>query len=113
MVNNEQRLDSAFGALADKTRRAILFRLAKGDARVTELAEPFDMSLPAVSKHLRILEAAGLISRHKQGRMRRCHLEADGFMQLIEWMDFYQRFWDIRLDNLTQFLKNKNSEPNK
>jgi DNA-binding transcriptional ArsR family regulator len=107
MVNNKVQLDIAFQALADNTRRAILSRLAQGDARVSELAEPFDMSLPAVSKHLKVLENAGLISRHKQGRIRRCHLEAGAFQQLTEWLDFYQRFWDTRLDKLSQLLETR------
>ena len=101
---NQPNLDITFKALADVTRREILARLSHGDALVTELAEPFAMSFPAISKHLRVLEKAGLISKKKLGRERVCHLEA-GFPQTVaSWTEFYQSFWDVRLDTLAQTL---------
>ncbi|HET9370194.1 MAG TPA: metalloregulator ArsR/SmtB family transcription factor [Vicinamibacterales bacterium] len=97
-------LDVVFGALADGTRRAILARLAQGDASVMELAEPHEMSVPAVTKHLGVLASAGLISSEKSGRVRRCHLEAAPLQGAAAWMAFYQRFWDSQLDGLERFL---------
>ncbi len=105
MVNNEQgNLDQVFSALADGTRRAILKRLADGDAVVSELAAPFEMSLPAISKHLGVLERAGLIARIKQGRIRRCELHAAPMADAVQWLAFYQQFWGTRLDSLADFL---------
>ena len=98
-------LDQVFMALADSTRRAILARLAEGDALVSELAEPFDMSLPAVSKHLGILERANLIQREKDGRMRRCVLQPGGLKDAAEWIEFYRRYWESRLDSLDKYLQ--------
>ena len=97
-------IDITFKALADGTRREILARLSRGDALVTELAEPFAMSLPAISKHLRVLEEAGLISKKKLGRERVCHLEAGPLQKVASWAEFYQSFWDVRLDKLSQTL---------
>lgn len=97
-------LDGTFSALADPTRRAILARLALGEASVTELAEPFDVSLPAVSKHLRVLERAGLLTREKDGRVRRCRLVADPMQEASEWIASYQRFWEERFDTLAEYL---------
>jgi DNA-binding transcriptional ArsR family regulator len=88
------RLSSTLFALADPTRRGILARLATGDATVTELAEPFEMSLAAVSKHLKVLETAGLISRGRKSQWRPCHLEAAPLRDLSEWLEGYRRFWD-------------------
>ena len=106
MVNyNQPHLDETFRALADGTRRAILARLSRGDALVSELAEPFAMSLPAISKHLRVLEEAGLISKKKSGRNRVCHLEAGPLQQVASWTGFYQSFWNIRLDRLSESLE--------
>lgn len=105
MVNYPpQRLDLVFSALSDPTRRAILDRLALGEASVTELAAPFEMSLPAISKHLRILEHAGLISREREGRTHHMHLSAGAMKDAAEWLGQYRRFWDDQLDNLGAFL---------
>jgi DNA-binding transcriptional ArsR family regulator len=98
------QLDSTFAALSDPTRRAILARLAGGEASVKELAEPFDISLPAVSKHLRVLEKAGLLTQEKDGRVRRCRLVAEPMKEASEWMDFYRRFWEAQLDALAEYL---------
>lgn len=105
MVNySESELDSVFAALSDSTRRAILARLAQGEALVTELAAPFAMSLPAISKHLGVLERAGLISRVKQGRIRRCGLQPEPLAQAAQWIGFYKQFWELRLNSLADFL---------
>lgn len=97
-------LSQTFSALADPTRRAILARLSTGAATVGELAEPFDMSLPAVSKHLRVLTDAGLIERHAEAQWRRCELRAEGFRAAADWIEFYRRFWEKQLDSLDAFL---------
>ncbi|WP_368904391.1 ArsR/SmtB family transcription factor [Taklimakanibacter lacteus] len=99
------RLSAAFSALADPTRRAILARLALGEASVTELAEPFEMSLPAISKHLKVLEKAGMIaqSREKQWRPRR--LEPGPLKEAADWLENYRRFWDESFDRLDSYLK--------
>ena len=99
-----ERLDRTFGALADPTRRAILARLAKGEASVTELAEPFEMSLPAVSKHLKVLEHAGLISRGRERQWRPARLRAAPLKEVAAWTDRYRRFWDERYDRLDEYL---------
>jgi len=91
-------------ALSDPTRRAILQRLAEGDVPVSELAEPFDMSLPAISKHLDVLERAGLLHREKEGRIRRCHIEHRPLHQAADWIDWYRQFWDMRLARLDSYL---------
>ena len=98
------RLSLTFAALADPTRRAILARLALGEASVTELAEPFDMSLPAVSKHLKALERAGLIARGKEAQWRPCRIEFTGFHEVDDWLDTYRRLWEERLDRLDDYL---------
>lgn len=100
----EERLDRTFAALADPTRRAILARLATGEASVTELAAPFDMSLPAVSKHLKVLERAGLISRGRERQWRPARLDAGPIEEVAEWADRYRRFWDERYDRLDEYL---------
>ncbi|WP_119271010.1 ArsR/SmtB family transcription factor [Taklimakanibacter deserti] len=99
------RLSNTFAALADPTRRAILARLALGEATVTELAEPFEMSLPAISKHLKVLEQAGMIaqSREKQWRPRR--LEPQALKEAADWLDYYRQFWDQSFDRLDAYLK--------
>jgi DNA-binding transcriptional ArsR family regulator len=108
MVNySSSGLDSVFSALADPTRRAILARLARGESSVTELAEPFDISLPAISKHLRVLERAGLLRRKVMGRAHRCRLEAAPLRRANAWLDHYCEFWEMRLDALEQHLKAK------
>jgi DNA-binding transcriptional ArsR family regulator len=99
-----ERLDRTFGALADPTRRAILARLAKGEASVTELAEPFEMSLPAVSKHLKVLEHAGLVSRGRERQWRPARLRAAPLKEVAAWTDRYRRFWDERYDRLDEYL---------
>ena len=97
-------LSATFGALADPTRRAILARLAAGEASVTELAGPFDMSLPAVSRHLKVLERAGLITRSRTAQWRPCQLASEPLKEATEWLDPYRRFWDESLDNLADYL---------
>jgi DNA-binding transcriptional ArsR family regulator len=98
-------LDAVFSALADPTRRAIVVRLAEGEASVSELAEPFDVSLPAVTKHLAVLERAGLLEHHKRGRVRRCRLIAAPMRAADEWLSTYRVFWERRLDSLADHLK--------
>ncbi len=104
-TRSAERLDSAFAALADPTRRAIVSRLARGDATVNELAAPFDMSLPAVSKHLKVLERSGLISRRKDAQYRPCHLEGRALDSAIDWMDQHRQIWDERFDKLDAHLR--------
>jgi DNA-binding transcriptional ArsR family regulator len=98
------RLSTTFSALADPTRRAILARLASGETSVTELAEPFAMSLPAVSKHLKVLERAGLIARGREAQWRPCRIEPGAFKQVDDWLERYRRFWDASLDRLDHYL---------
>jgi DNA-binding transcriptional ArsR family regulator len=106
-------LSHTFAALADPTRRAILARLASGECSVTELAEPFDMSMPAVSKHLRVLERAGLIARGREAQWRPCRIEAGPLKQVAEWTEQYRKIWEgkfDRLENYLQELKTKEKE---
>jgi DNA-binding transcriptional ArsR family regulator len=98
------RLSTTFAALADPTRRAILARLATGETSVTELAEPFAMSLPAVSKHLKVLERAGLIARGREAQWRPCRIEPSALRQVDDWLERYRRFWDASLDRLDNYL---------
>ena len=98
------RLSSTLFALADPTRRGILARLAAGDASVTELARPYDMSLAAVYKHLKVLESAGLVSRGKEAQWRPCHLEAKPLEAVSAWVEDYRRFWERNLDSLADYL---------
>jgi DNA-binding transcriptional ArsR family regulator len=98
-------LDRTFGALSDPTRRAILTRLASGDASVTELAAPFQMSLPAVSKHLKVLERAGLISRGREAQWRPCTLEPAPLKDVADWVEAYRVLWEQRLDRLDDYLR--------
>jgi DNA-binding transcriptional ArsR family regulator len=107
-----QQLDRTFAALADPTRRAILARLADGDALLKDLAEPFDMTLPAVAKHLRVLEDAGLISRTREAQTRPCRLEAKPMAEAAEWLDRYRRFWERRFDKLDALLADMQKERN-
>ena len=102
----DSSLDLTFGALADPTRRAILERLTRGDSSVTELAEPFDVSLPAISKQLGVLENAGLLMREKDGRIRRCRLDAAPMREAVQWMEHYRRFWEDKLSSLADYLEN-------
>ena len=98
-------LSTTFAALADPTRRAILARLALGECSVTELAEPFDMSLPAVSKHLRVLERAGLIARGREAQWRPCRLEPRPLKDVADWAERYRQIWERRLDRLDTYLQ--------
>ena len=98
-------LSLTFAALADPTRRAILARLVTGECSVTQLAEPFDMSLPAVSKHLRVLERAGLIARGREAQWRPCRLEAGPLKDVAEWAEHYRALWEQRLDRLDSYLQ--------
>ncbi|MBI3549248.1 MAG: winged helix-turn-helix transcriptional regulator [Elusimicrobia bacterium] len=106
MVNNSGRqLDLAFGALAHPIRRGILARLSMGEASVAELAKPFKVSAPAITKHMKILEAAGLLSRTKQGRVHRCRLEQRRMRQAQAWIEKHRAFWNAKLDALELYLK--------
>ena len=104
-MQTHDRLDTVFGALADPTRRAILARLAAGETSVTELAAPFDMTLPAVSKHLKVLERAGLITRGREAQWRPCRLDAAPLREAADWVGRYQRFWEERYDHLDEYLR--------
>jgi len=104
-VSTTDHLSTTFAALADPTRRAILARLASGEATVMELAAPFDMSLPAVSKHLKVLERAGLISRSRHAQWRPCKLEAQPLREVADWVTQYRAFWEQRLDRLEAYLQ--------
>jgi DNA-binding transcriptional ArsR family regulator len=105
-------LNSTFAALADPTRRAILARLASGEASVTELAEPFEMSLPAVSKHLKVLERAGLITRGREAQRRPCRLEAAPLREVADWVEHYRSFWEQSFDRLDDYLHELQREEN-
>jgi DNA-binding transcriptional ArsR family regulator len=104
------RLSSTFSALADPTRRAILAQLAAGERSVSELAEPFDMSLPAISKHLKVLERAGLITRGREAQWRPCKLAADPLKEVAVFIDQYRKFWEQSFDRLDAYLKTLNKE---
>ena len=105
-------LSVTFAALADPTRRAILARLSSGAASVTELAEPFDMSMPAISKHLKVLERAGLIARSRDAQWRPCQLEGARLKEVADWLEHYRRFWEQTFDRLDEYLRQlkKNKE---
>jgi DNA-binding transcriptional ArsR family regulator len=105
MVYYSKQLDQTFSALSDPTRRAIISTLVKGEVSILELASPFDMSLPAVSKHIRVLEKAGLLTRKKQGRVQYCRLNAAPLQDAAKWLAFYQQFWDAKLDSLANLLE--------
>jgi DNA-binding transcriptional ArsR family regulator len=98
-------LSVTFSALADPTRRAILARLTRGEATVTEIAEPFDMSMPAVSKHLKVLERAGLIERGREAQWRPCRLQAEPLRQVDDWVEQYRAHWEQRFDRLDAYLR--------
>ncbi|MGW3661148.1 ArsR/SmtB family transcription factor [Streptomyces sp. NPDC005151] len=102
---DDERLDVTFAALADPTRRAIVARLARGDATVNELAAPFEMSLPAISKHLKVLERSGLISRTRHAQFRPCHLEREALDAALLWIEESRRTWMERFDKLDQHLR--------
>ena len=105
MQKSAERLDSTFAALADPTRRAILARLASGQASVTALAEPFEMTLPAVSKHLKVLERAGLIARGRNAQWRPCRLEAGPLKEVADWVGDYRDFWEESYERLDDYLR--------
>jgi DNA-binding transcriptional ArsR family regulator len=105
-VVNQDRLSVTFAALADPTRRAILARLRSGECSVGELAQPFEMSKPAVSKHLRVLERAGLIAQRRDAQWRRCRIQAGPLKEVSEWAERYRQIWDARLDRLDTYLTN-------
>ena len=107
MHTNAHTLDLTFGALADSTRRAMLTRLASGEATVGELARPFDISRPAISKHLRVLEKAGLVRRTVDGRISRCELDAAPMKSAAEWVEFYRKYWEGQLDLLAKYFNEK------
>src|SRR4051812_43756449 len=101
----QDRLSATFAALADPTRRAMLARLALGQTSVSELAEPFDMSLPAISKHLKVLESAGLIARGREAQWRPCRIEPHALRDVDDWLGMYRRLWEERLDRLEDYLR--------
>jgi DNA-binding transcriptional ArsR family regulator len=107
------RLSATFAALADPTRRAILARLISGERSVTELAEPFDMSMPAVSKHLRVLERAGLIARRREAQWRHCRIEAAPLKEVADWTGRYRHIWEERLDRLDRYLQHVRAKEEK
>jgi DNA-binding transcriptional ArsR family regulator len=107
------RLSETFGALADPTRRAILARLASGEASVTELASPFAMSMPAISKHLKVLERAGLIARGREAQWRPCRLQAAPLQDVAGWVDHYRRFWEESFDRLDDYLQELKAQDSK
>jgi DNA-binding transcriptional ArsR family regulator len=106
-------LSTTFAALADPTRRAILARLASGQCSVTELAEPFDMSMPAISKHLKVLERAGLIARGREAQWRPCRLDAGPLREVADWVEEYRTFWEQSLDRLDAYLRELQSKEKK
>jgi DNA-binding transcriptional ArsR family regulator len=103
--SSDPPLDTVFSALADPTRREILARLAGGESSVTTLAEPFDISLPAISRHLKVLETAGLLDRTKEGRVHRIRLVPEPMLDAIEWMVRYGRFWESQLESLERYMR--------
>ena len=105
MVTNSTQLDLTFGALADPIRRAILARLSRGVTTVGDLARPFDVSRPAISKHLRVLERAKLVRRTRDGRVSRCGLDASPMREAADWVERYRGFWEGQLDSLSQYLE--------
>jgi DNA-binding transcriptional ArsR family regulator len=107
----EDRLNATFTALADPTRRAILARLARGDATVNDLAAPFDMTLPGISKHLKVLEHCGLISRSRRAQFRPCHLEREALDAAVSWIEDNRRIWTERFDKLDAHLRDLQAEP--
>lgn len=105
-----EQLSVTFAALADPTRRAILVHLVQGEASVTELAKPFEMSLPAISKHLKVLERAGLITRGREAQWRPCRLETEPLKDAADWIEQYRQFWEQRLDRLDDYLQELQAE---
>lgn len=109
-MTDSHQLDRVFSALAHPVRRGILARLVEADATVNELAEPFEMSLPAISKHLRVLEAAGIISRGKRAQFRPCHLNVEALQAVARWSDQYRHVWDTRFDAMDTLMKTINTK---
>ena len=105
MHMSPDHLSTTFAALADPTRRAILARLSTGEATVTDLAEPFEMSMPAISKHLKVLERAGLVARSREAQWRPCRIDAAPLKDVAEWVENYRRIWEQRLDRLDDYLR--------
>ena len=112
-MTSTDNLSATFAALADPTRRAILSRLASGEISVTQLAEPFEMSMPAISKHLKVLERAGLIARGREAQRRPCRLEAAPLKDISEWVDHYRQFWEQSFDRLDDYLNELKSKEKK
>jgi len=110
---SQDSLNAVFSALADPTRRAILARLTRGDASVGELAAPFDLSLPTVSRHINVLEDARLVVRERDAQWRRCHFQREPLMEAAEWIGRYVAFWDGRLDALAKLVESLPAEPKK
>ena len=108
---NSNELDSTFAALADPTRRAILARLSRGDTSVKELARPFEISPPAITKHLKVLERAGLITRSREAQWRPCHLNATPLRGAAKWIEDYRRFWEESFDRLDEYLTQLQTQP--
>jgi len=108
---SQDQLSAIFAALADPTRRAILARLTVSEATVKELAEPFNMTLPAISKHLKVLERAGLITRGREAQWRPCRLDAKPLQEAADWIEKYRRFWDESLDRMEEYLRELQSTP--
>lgn len=106
-------LSATFAALADPTRRAILARLSLGETSVSELAAPFEISLPAVSKHLKVLERAGLVARGREAQWRPCRIDAGPLREVADWLEYYRRFWEQSLDRLDEYLKELQSKEKK
>jgi DNA-binding transcriptional ArsR family regulator len=104
------RISATFSALADPTRRAILARLALGETSVTELAQPFEMSLPAISKHLKVLQRAGLITRGRQAQWRPCRLDAMPLRDVADWLEHYRRFWEESFERLADYLQERQAQ---
>lgn len=109
-MSRDERLDLVFSALGDRTRRELLARLSEGPAMVTELAQPFEMSLPAVGKHLRVLEKAGLVQRTINGRVHRCSLNALPLKNADQWLTHYQKFWGENLDALVNYIQHDDGQ---
>jgi DNA-binding transcriptional ArsR family regulator len=112
-MNKQDRLTTTFAALADPTRRAILQRLANGEASVTELAEPFKLSLPGVSKHLKVLQQAGLVTQTRRAQWRPCRLEGARLKEAAEWVNDYKRFWEESFDRLDEYLQSVQQKEDK
>ncbi|CAN5433861.1 metalloregulator ArsR/SmtB family transcription factor [soil metagenome] len=110
-MRQPDQLSATFAALADPTRRAILARLAAGEASVTKIAEPFDMTLPAISRHLKVLERAGLIARTRDAQYRPCRLEAGPLRDIAGWIDHYRKYWEESFDRLDEYLLELQKKP--